>query len=105
MKGARSQLLAGAALAENEHSRICKRNFRDQLVYLAHRRTLTHHVVLEIDVSEQSLVLAFEPFEMAGIFKGHRSDAGNCRHELQVIVVKMDLRLIRIQINYAERVV
>ena len=67
MNGARHQLFARSALAEDQDGNLPRRHARDELVYVAHARAIAHHVVLQADLGLQPSVFLFERLHAAGV--------------------------------------
>jgi hypothetical protein len=93
MQGAGGQFFPGAALAGDEHRRIGGRGFGNKLINLLHRRAFANHVVFNIDVRAQTLILALQPLHVARVFQRHRGNTRDGRHQLQMIVIKDGGRL------------
>ena len=64
---------------------------------------LAHHVVLDIEVGNQPLIFAYQPFDVARVFDGDGGDGGNGRHELQMVFVKKGVGLFGVEINNSQR--
>ena len=102
MNGARGQFLAGAALSGNQHGRFGGRNLGDELIHLSHQGAFAYHVVFDIRVRQQSLIFALQHSDVPRVLDRYRRDRGNRGHQLQMILIKLNSRLIRIEINHAE---
>ena len=98
----RRELLAGSAVAAYQDRRVGRRDPRDRLEHARHGLAGAHHVVVQRDQLEP-LALPFEPGKAPSILDRGRGDAGNPRHNSQVLLLEADLRVARIQVQDAER--
>ncbi len=101
MNSARSQFFARAAFSGDQHSRLTGRDLGDKLIDLPHQSAFTHHVVLDICVSKQSLVFALQHFNVPNVLDRYCGDRRDSCNQLQVIFVKLNIRFIGIQVNHA----
>ena len=80
------QLLAGAALAGEQHGRVGGRDARNEAEHRLHRRALADEAVLDRRVLAEPLVLAGQPLQMPHAIdgqSGHRADGGD---HLQIVL-------------------
>ena len=103
MNRSRHQLLAGAAFSRQQNGRIGRRHFGNELQHIAHCLTFADHVVLDTEVGDQPLIFADEPFDMSRVFQSYGGDGGDCRHELQVVLVENSVWLLCVEINNTQR--
>jgi S1-C subfamily serine protease len=74
------------------------------MVNMLHRSCLADHVVLQVGISDQTLILAFERGDVANILDRDRGDRRNCGYQLQVVFIEAHIGNVSVQINYAQRV-
>src|SRR4029079_3381460 len=89
MQGASHQLFSRPAFALDEDGGVCGCYAANEIEYLAHGGTSTHHVVFELDLSPQRLVFLLQLLPVTHVVKGQAGDAGHCGHYVQVIFVEL----------------
>ena len=99
VQGARRDLLAGSALAANQHGGVRRSHLGDELVDLPHGRAFADHAVLDADLLDQAPVLALQPLRVAAVLQGDGGDARDRRHELQVVFRKTRAGIAGVEIN------
>ena len=102
MDRVRRELLARAALAQDQDRRLRGRDPRDELVDLAHRRALADHVGEGVDVGVQARPLRFEPLHVADVLEDARRDVGEAHQDLKVLLGEPELGIAGVQIEDAE---
>src|SRR6185503_9737294 len=103
MNGPRRQLLACSTLARDQHGRISRRHFRDVVIDALHRCAFADHVVFDVYICKQPLVLRREPLKLSRILDRNSSNASDCRDELQVIAIESIVRQSGIEIQHTQR--
>ena len=88
MDRAGDQLLAGPALAGDEHRRIGRRHAGDAAVDVAHRLAVADHVVIEIERGPELAVRVFERLGAPLVLERRGGDAGNRHHEPEMTLVE-----------------
>ncbi len=81
------ELLAGAALPQDEHGGVGPGDAGDELVDLLHGTALAHHAVLELR-RLQAPVLAHQPLHVADVVERRGQDGGHRAHQPQVVLGK-----------------
>src|ERR1041385_528738 len=67
-----------------------------------HRRAFAYHVVFDVYIGEQTLVLSLQPLEVARVFDSYSRDAGDRGDELQVVAVELIAGLSSVEIKHAQ---
>ncbi|MFT3765076.1 MAG: hypothetical protein QM820_06115 [Minicystis sp.] len=80
----RDALLAGAALARDQHGDVAARGARDQHGELRHRRRAQHHRARQRQLAREALVLEAEPHVLGGP-RHHREHVGDRAGLAQVV--------------------
>ena len=99
MDGAGNQFLPRAALACNQHGRIGRRHFRDELIDLAHLFGLADHAVLNTDFLLQAAVLGPKPVDVPRAFERHRRQTADGREQLQMVLLEFHLGSASVQVD------
>src|SRR5205807_10017512 len=89
MNGPRHQLFARTALALYQHGGIGRRHPPDEFINLAHRSTLSDHVVFKVNFGPQKKILLLQLFELPDVLESQAGDAGDGCHYLKVVLVEM----------------
>ena len=86
--GARDELLAGAALAADQHGRVALRDARDAIEDGAHRLAAADHVVFEVDLRLQPLLAFLQPRRLPRLLARHRRERRDHQQQTQVPLVE-----------------
>src|SRR5436309_645857 len=69
------------------------------MIDLAHAGTFADHAVLDAHLLLQTAILALQPLHVAAVFERNRGNAGNRRHELEMVFRKTGLGTARVEID------
>src|ERR1044071_1244411 len=93
------ELFARTTLAPNQYRRISRRDSFDKTEDLTHTRALTDHVVFEIDLFVQSLILILQPLQLLHIINRDGCNTPDSRQQLQMSLIQHRLRATTIEVD------
>ena len=98
----RRELLAGAALAEDQDRRLGPGHARDELVHPTDGRALADHFGAGRPFRAQPLPFALEPLEVPDVLEGAGGDVRQAHQELEVGLRDPEFRAAGVQVQHAE---
>src|SRR5260370_6773817 len=102
MNGASGEFLSRATLAVNQDGGFTGGDLLNELVDLAHARTLADHIVLQADFGAQTLILAAQAFELARVLYGNGGYASDGGEKLQIVFLEKIAGICGIEIDDSE---
>ena len=100
MHRAGDQLLAGSALAQDQHIGIGRRHFGNLALQIVQLVAHAYHAVLDPEFRLQAHVFFLQPAQDGGILPRHSRHAGHRGQKLEMSFVETMLGVHRFQIHY-----
>src|ERR1700730_3212333 len=82
---------------------LARRNLLNELVHLTHTRALANHVVLQVNLGLQALILASQELELSGVLYGNCGESGDGGEKLPIVFCERGAGICGIEVDDTER--